>query len=176
MIVRWSAVLVLAACGRLGFDPLATDDAMQSDAIDDDAPGDTNSAQCPTDFMAICGGCYKHFSVDTNWLDAETMCENAAINAHLAVIGDTTEEQCLIAAANSPPRLWMGFTERITDGTFLTVTGQPQLFFRWEPPEPDDTIQDCIEYRAIGWADEPCTDINPFYCEHDGVPADPASY
>lgn len=156
-MMRTALILVTVSCGRIGFDPL--------DPV----------ASCPATYSLICGGCYKFHDLDIEWLDAENICETEG--THLAVFDDATEQACLAAAGN-PNRMWVGATDRIVEGLYLSVTGSPQRFTPFATGQPESSDgQDCLEFRDTGWADENCTtDNNRFFCEHDGLPVDPASF
>lgn len=109
--MRWCVVLVLAACGRIGFD--ATTDAGPM-------------GPCPSGYDLIAGHCYRSVEVgaggERSWLDAEEECEADGPGAHLAVIDDAEEAQRFTEGMVEQDS-WIGISDRITEGTFITVTG-----------------------------------------------------
>ena len=96
----------------------------------------------------------------------------------ISVNGDTvdvghTRSQTYALIAN------YGVTDRITEDTFLTVTGVAPPYLPFTGLQPDDFFgQDCVRWGDGGGIDDiDCSDNQLGYvCECDGVAPDPAAY
>lgn len=161
--MRWCVVLVLAACGRIGFD--ATTDAGPM-------------GPCPSGYDLIAGHCYRSVEVgaggECSWLDAEEECEADGPGAHLAVIDDAEEAQRFTEGMVEQDS-WIGISDRITEGTFITVTGAA-AFTAWDEGEPS-VDGDCVEIQPNGLMYVvDCGVEEDYVCEYDAVPADPTAF
>lgn len=155
-------------------------DAATGDAAADgaplDAPADAGTPDgalvCPPSFtLHASGSCHRGFDTDASWLDAEAQCE--ALGAHLVVVETMAE------ASSLPAPIWIGVSDRVTEGTYRAVTGATITFTYFDNGEPSGGSQDCIHTSGGNnkrWKDGPCDFPFPFVCEYDGVPADPSAY
>ncbi|MDB4957569.1 MAG: hypothetical protein JWO36_5138 [Myxococcales bacterium] len=173
------AAVVLAGCGRIGFDTPQADAPAPSDAPRSDA------------LASVCGPAYSSFAGVTSlyrvmltgqlWLDAEADCESDG--GHLIVIDDSNENnwlvnQLVLAAA---PSAWIGSSDHVMEGTFRWVTGAPMSFANWDVGEPNNSLssEDCVQIYVSGvWNDSRCYANQFVYvCECDQMPrATPATY
>ena len=144
-------------------------DAKQPDAKKPDA-AKPDALSCPTGYTKTSTGCRKTVTAAADWLTAEKDCENDSPGAHLVVVDNATENGAL------PNNVWIGLSERVTAGVFLTVTGMPQGYTAYAPGEPIVGGAQCIEKRSDGWHDDNCYEQKSYVCEHDGVPASPSAY
>lgn len=156
LLVMWRlAVLLIAACGRVGFD-----------AFD---------VACPPAYIEVAEGCYR-FELDDpdelEWLDAEAACE--ADGAHLAVVDGAAELALFTAMLGTVEDAWVGASDRITPDVFITVTRAP-FFVQWGDTEPNGT-GDCVEVERGEMGDSDCAVRNDYICELDGRSADPTTY
>lgn len=166
--MRWWLWVLCAGCGRIGFDPSASE-------IPDvlfDAP-----LVCPASYTTINGGCYRVVSNTgvPDWAAAETACELDGPTAHLAVIDSRAELvvlQDLLRTTVSVDAV-IGFTDRLVEGDYRTVTGAP-VFLEFAVDEPDGNNADCgglsIEVGFEGMEDVVCTDGDDYICEVDRLP------
>ena len=162
---RWLWVLC-AGCGRLGFDPSVS---PSPDAIAADAP-----LVCPSSYTIIDGGCYRVVSNEgaPDWAAAEAACELDGPTAHLAVIDDRAELgalQDLLRTTVSVDAV-IGFTDRLVEGDYRTVTGAP-VFLEFAVDEPDGDNSDCgglsVDVGFVGMEDVACSDGDDYICEVD---------
>lgn len=72
--------------------------------------------------------------------------------------------------------IWIGVTDRITEGMYLRVTGGVQTYLPWGIGEPD--AEDCIYIDGLTaqLVAQGCSSGRRYICECDGAPADPSSY
>lgn len=134
-----------------------------------DAPVKPDTFKCPSGYtLKSAGSCHKHVTNNADWLSAEKSCEQDG--AHLVVVNNSQENSSL------PNNVWIGISERVTAGVYLTVTGIVQPFTAYAPGEPVAGGGQCIEARPDGWHDDGCQEAKDYVCEYDGVPADPAAY
>jgi hypothetical protein len=106
---------------------------------------------------------YKAFFRPLPWDGARAAC--AALGAHLVTIADAAENDFMSAQAHAP--LWMGAHDRVAEGAFAWITGEPFAFTAFAPLEPDDLGDaDCV---AMGpdrlWHDRACATAYGFMCE-----------
>jgi hypothetical protein len=73
----------------------------------------------------------------------------------------------------------IGFTDRLVEGDYRTVTGAP-VFLEFTVDEPDGDTADCgglsVEVGFEGMEDVACTDGDDYICEVDRLPADPSAF
>lgn len=175
-----AAVLASAGCGRIAFhsmpaEPDAAGDAMVPDAI----AGDTNAIDpCAASYAYVYGQSHYRFAVGADrWDSAELACEADGRGSHLVVFNDSPEMNAIEGLAGIV--IWVGLSDRITDGTFLDVMGEIPLFKpQWQNLDPSFQGPGCVQFdpnsRLIH--DAACTTQLPYVCECDGVPAKPSSY
>jgi hypothetical protein len=148
------------------------DDAATPDAPFVDATIVDGMLVCPTGFTSNAfGSCHRSFNNNMEWPQAEAMCES--FGAHLAVIETQAEAMSL------PGPAWVGISDRVTEGTFRSVTGPVIAFTFWASGEPSGGNQSCVHTSGVNdarWRDGPCTFPFGFVCEYDGTPADPTAF
>lgn len=153
-------------------------DAGGVDASRPDAAGGGTDAGhdagrvCPSEYTENAfGTCYRDVTSGERWQAAEEDCESDG--AHLVVVDDAAENAAV------PNGRWIGYSETVTEGTFLWVTGAGASTFAgpWGGGDPD-RLDDayCVERRSDGWHDDNCWEAKAYLCEHDGRPADPSTW
>jgi hypothetical protein len=168
MAMRWRAVLLLAtACeARLGPGGGDTQDAGAADAmaapdVSIDAPIDARS--CAGGDMAASapdGSCFVLVTSPLTYLEAKAACE--AMSAHLAYLKTAALDafaQTFVGARN----VFVGGSDRVTEGTFLWEDGTPFSYTNWGAGEPNNGgptyEEDCVIIagtRDSLWDDRPC--------------------
>ena len=84
------------------------------------------------------GSTYYRLS-NSNWTCAEAAA--VALGGHLVTINDPAENDFVLNTfANAPGsgRVWIGFTDRDSEGTFSWISGQPSGYTNWSPGEPNN--------------------------------------
>jgi hypothetical protein len=182
-------VVCLAGC-RMGFDKLGGDGGGGDDAPGGDggSSGDggtdgggngTDGAMlsCPGNYAMLLGAFnnsrYRVVDESEDWDAAQAAC--LADGHHLAIPDDASELNAMYTALVTE-NIWIGVTDRITEGTYLRVTGGVQTYLPWDIGEPD--MEDCIYIDGLTTqlVAQGCSSGRRYICECDGAPTDPASY
>lgn len=102
-----------------------------------------------------------------SWVNAEADCADDVPGAtHLVVLSNPDEVQI----ARTEPG-WIGLSDRTTEGTFVTVTGETGDQRPWASGQPDNGSgsEDCVRILGTGQLDDDQCGSNRFYaCECDG--------
>jgi len=161
-------------------------DAAMADAPPSDTPVDTTDAM--SDAASVCPGSYVSSGGQTSkyravmaaspWLAAQMDCADDGLGTHLVVINDAAENT-VVDALTGASVAWIGFSDRITEGSFRAVTGSVVNFTSWGAGNPDGgAVQNCMAiYGGNLWGDGDCVYAMPGYvCECDGIPSDPTAF
>jgi hypothetical protein len=162
--------MLLIGCGRIGF---------EAERVD----GPEAPIACPPTYETVGGGCYRivENSSEFDWAVNEAGCEADGPTAHLMVIDDAAEIQVVLdlLAANSIVDVALGFSDRLVEGEYRSVTGGP-AFIEFASNEPNGDLEDCggIDRGGgiVGMEDIDCNNANDYICEVDGDPADPLAF
>jgi len=168
--------------GYCSFPDAACADGRRYDELArDELAGRCVSLTCPASYagqLQGSGSRYRVVDQPAPWLDAQRDCADDGAGTHLAVVGSELERSGLRTLFQDD--LWIGFSDRVAEGSFRWVTGASSAFTGWASGQPDgqDASQDCVEQKHMmqSWHDQPCTDLLAYVCECDGVAADPATY
>jgi hypothetical protein len=102
-------------------------------------------------------------------MTAEANCEREG--AHLIVIDDASEDDLI--ATMSSGNVWIGLTDTVHEGQFVSPTGAAPTYTNWGIAEPDDGggQEDAVEWRPADarWNDSLAWVSNAYLCEFDGV-------
>jgi hypothetical protein len=163
------ASLLVAGCGRYGFEHRVGGDSGTDDANRD----------APSDILGVCGPGYASWAPLTSryriaaaldWSVAEADCETDG--GHLVVVNDLaehTEVRARIATGN----IWIGMTDRITESQYLQVTGGLPDYTAWSGAPPSNTGEDCVEILTnSNYEDTSCIQVASafgYVCECDGT-------
>jgi len=151
--------------------PDARIDASPPDAMPD-------AASCPSGYApaAVGTSMYRTVAGFSSWTSAEADCEDDGPGTHLVVIDDAAENAAVDDMLFG--NLWLGLSDRVTEGSFLAVTGGAAPFLAWAAFQPDDFLgQDCVSMNENArYSDVDCGSLRGYVCECDGVAPDPASY
>ncbi len=158
--------IVLAACGRLGFELELTIDTPAARRCDDSF---TQVANAPLRYG------FKPSPV--KWIEAVTTCREFGPGHSLALPTSDDERLALSAEARATvvERWWSGGTDRATEGTWLDPDGAPITYQPWALGEPNDTggQEDCLDLladpvegtaRTDRFDDRSCDATLPFIC------------
>jgi hypothetical protein len=174
-----AVLLLVAGCGRLGFDALAGADAgagVDAGAVVD-APRTTTSSVCAAPYQALGGGCYRVATTPASWPVAEAACQ--ADGAHLATIDDLAEQFTLqaLSSAAGVSEIWIGYTDRVTEGTFRWVSPggldpSTDLCYFGPGGSNNTAANDCVVQESISvcgdWFVRDCALARLYVCERDG--------
>ncbi|MFN0250604.1 MAG: C-type lectin domain-containing protein [Kofleriaceae bacterium] len=186
-------IVCLAGC-RLGFDQLGGGDGGGDDAPggdgggadgggggdgggDTDGGADGAMVTCPGNYTMLVGAPttsrYRTVNNSEGWDAAQAAC--LSDGHHLAIPDDENELTALYTALVTQ-NIWIGVTDRITEGTYLRVIGGVQSYLPWSPGEPDP--EDCIFIDGLSalLVAQDCGSGRRYICECDGALTDPASY
>jgi hypothetical protein len=114
---------------------------------------------------------YRRVVTGLPWLNAEADCADDVPGAtHLVVISDTVENDLIKTELG-----WVGLSDRVTEGTFVTVNGELNDFRVWAPGRPDGgNNENCVSMKTTaGLDDNDCPTAQAYTCECDGRAAVP---
>lgn len=106
---------------------------------------------------------YISEAFNLSWTEANNLCNQTG--GHMVTIGNQQENDLVLAiqaSEVSKPHVWIGFTDQVTEGNFVWVTGEPITYTNWFPGEPNDQLGE--DYTIIhstnhgnpgSWADQP---------------------
>jgi hypothetical protein len=188
-----ASLLVCAGC-RFGFEgrtgqldaaPSVGDSTTDSQR---DGSSDALPALCPAAYANFAGHKYLHNTTNTDWPTAQAMCladqvANSSLYTHLAVVGDAAELG-VIQNFTTTGNVWIGFSDRALEGTFVWVTAEatagypPATGAPWASTEPTGGAgEDCAFESPTGTlSDALCTATYDFVCECDTSQDDPSRY
>ena len=111
------------------------------------------------------GACLFRLPGESTQPDAAALC--TARGAALPLPRDTAETRAVARLGGA----WIGLTDALHEGTFLSPEGTASAFAAWVRGEPDDGAgagEDCVTIaraRDGAWADVPCDGKRPVVCE-----------
>uniref|UniRef100_UPI0037E8426B CD209 antigen-like protein C n=1 Tax=Semicossyphus pulcher TaxID=241346 RepID=UPI0037E8426B len=109
---------------------------------------------------------YYISSVEKSWQESRDDCRNRG--ADLVIINSKEEQEF---TRGLKKRLWIGLTDRETEGTWRWVDGTPLTKSYWASLEPNgaSSDEDCAEIKMYNeetsWNDAPCDDRSFWICE-----------
>lgn len=99
----------------------------------------------PLDVVGFdCALYYYNPNATSNWFTARD--QAAAVGATLVTINSQAENDAIWqagVAAGLTGGLWIGYTDRITEGVWLWEDGSTSTFTNWNPGEPNNTTDVC---------------------------------
>jgi len=164
-----------------------------------DAAVDSDLGGCPVEYNLPIDGYasrYRYVATGTSWDGAEALCaaDTEGIT-HLVVLEDDDERLAIVGAlakVGSTSSVWIGLSDRVSEGNYLWVTdepvGMPPLENPpWPPGQPDNSgtgggQQDCVRIQgATGTAptlfdDGECSSIFDYVCECDRYAPDSLNF
>ena len=166
-------VLPLVIAGGCHF---ATPEPVKDGPRAIDAASDAPGFGCPSSYVALTGQThrYRFMAVASDWTTQKAACTFDAPQSYLAIPDSAAELQALDDYIANPTEYWVGISDSMFDGAYLTVKNQPQMFLPWamgEPaPEPPPT--DCVKVLTQGglFATEVCATSLAAVCECEPAP------
>jgi hypothetical protein len=150
---------------------------VDADPSGDGAPS-ADSASCTNySTWGALTGRYRVGPPEPEWSLAEAACE--ADGGHLIVIDSDAENG--EARARTTGEFWIGMSDRITEGTYLTVLGTSPAFAGWPAAPPSNTGEDCVSVLVnADWEDRMCSNAaaqaKAYVCECDGLAVTPTAF
>ena len=99
------------------------------------ALGMGSAAQAAT-FTNPANGNQYFLTTSTTWTDAQA--QAIAAGGNLVTINDAAEQNWLSNVFGTTELFWIGLTDRVTEGVFQWVSGQPVTYTNWAPREPNN--------------------------------------
>ncbi len=87
------------------------------------------------------GNCHDYYFLQPGtWIEAQLKAQ--ALGGHLATINDAAENEWIRSTfanyGGQPQAVWIGLTDRTTEGTFAWVDGSPVGYTNWNGGEPNN--------------------------------------
>ncbi len=123
-------------------------------------------AVCPPGYLQIpgTGSFYRVVNTPASQAAAVADCADDSARAYLAIPDNPIENNAIDSLANNDS--WLGITDAVMEGTWVTVLGAPQTFFRWATGQPDGgTNENCAFIEDAVWQDVACMAGKPYVCE-----------
>jgi hypothetical protein len=107
-----------------------------------------DQGRCSEAFTPVLGApghFYFLFTVTDTFENQEGACGAQGPSTYIS-IPDTASELAALLDLGGEPTLWMGITDRVTEGTFITLRGALPTILPWATGQPDDSPpgQDCV--------------------------------
>lgn len=172
-------------------------DAVGGDAVGGDAAGLDAAVGCPPSYGSVSGQTSEYRTVTASarpWLQAASLCvtdelSGSVSRTHLLVLDDDAERSAL-ASLNPGLVVWIGASDRRTEGTFQWNTLEPIVGYPppsngpWGSGQPDDggdgsggVMEDCVLMLAnADFVDADCGIAAAYVCECDLFPDAPTQY
>jgi cysteine-rich repeat protein len=115
---------------------------------------------------ALTGRCFFIPSIQHTWVDAVSACEG--YGGKLARIFDQNDHNATADIIRMED-IFISANDKLLEGSFTWVTGEPVSFAAWGPGQPDDFMgEDCAVLDPLDiWNDVPCTATKSFLCDRD---------
>jgi len=82
---------------------------------------------------------YLSNSINLSWWEGNTLCNQAG--GHMVTIS-SQEENDLVFNSMGSGHVWIGFTDQVSEGNFVWVTGEAVNYTNWFPGEPSSVGPD----------------------------------
>jgi hypothetical protein len=159
-IVIAAAAITVTGCRQI----FGLDDTRVDTGVIDGTPGTTDARpptdggpadaafQCPADFIPFGEHSYRPPDERRSWLAAFNECADLAPpHTYLAIPDDEEENSLLVALTNEA---WLGVLSADDEPgpqQWITVLGEPQLYFAWGSGEPEVTNGACVQLQNGQW-------------------------
>jgi Ca2+-binding RTX toxin-like protein len=115
----------------------------------------------------------KYYLLGTAASWSQAQAQAAGLGGNLVTINDAAENQFLVGAFGGTERLWIGYTDSASEGTFRWANGESTSYTNWIFAQPDDFggAEDCAEFNFFGpglWNDIPEPSFRRGIIEIDG--------
>lgn len=137
--------------------------------LPDAPPPDAQPSGCPIGYLDIPGAPghrYRVLNVPEPWAVQRDICAAASSTTYLAIPDSAAELSALGAFAAMTP-YWLGLTDAVSEGDFVTTKGEPATFLPWAPGQPSNNMNsDCVTAISTTQIDDrPCAEAHRAICE-----------
>jgi hypothetical protein len=119
-----------------------------------------NTANTSESYAEYNGHKYLLTSTAKTWEQAQQ--EAQQYGGNLVTINDATEEQWLQSTFGTSESFWIGLTDKVSEGNFVWINGEPVTYTNWYPNEPNDSLgnEDYTHMNVAGkWNDHNSTAV-----------------
>jgi hypothetical protein len=110
------------------------------------------------------GSSYRVSTTPQKQAAAVADCADDGPRTHLTIPDNQAENVEIDSLATNDS--WLGINDAAADGTWTTVLGTAQGFFRWAPGQPDGgTLESCAFVADAVWQDADCVLPKYYVCE-----------
>jgi hypothetical protein len=135
------------------------------------SPPDAPLTDCGLLYVAVAGAdpghTYRARPSGAPWGMAQNSC--VADGAYLVIIDDAEEELAIRAFVPddpSSPFFWVGVTDAMAEGTYVTSLGAAATYLPWAPGQPTGAAEDCVLLADLGgFSDWNCDGPQSYACE-----------
>ncbi|XP_075775054.1 C-type lectin BfL-2-like isoform X2 [Pelodiscus sinensis] len=137
--------------------------------------GINTTAHCHRGWFHYRDHCFKFFSEQLTWLDAETQCQYDRTRAHLASILNDAERGAVanyLGTLTSTDHVWIGLHNPSKGKTWVWSDGSLFRYKAWNIGEPNNALGNefCVQLLAHtgykNWNDAPCEWKHPYLCKY----------
>jgi len=143
--------------------------SLSNFCVSPDDGGFEGNANCSPAFQTLpgtSGHLYQVFATPSDFMAQRGTCSVQGPASYLAIPDDASELQAIVTAS-AAPLIWVGLTDEVVEGQFLTVRGELPLFLPFGAGQPDDAPpgEDCIAAMSGQIEDRQCIEQLPAVCE-----------
>lgn len=123
------------------------------------------SAAGLTEMVTCVGECSMYFLNPQSMSGGQAQALAQTLGANLVSIQSQAENDCIMSSLNSMGQagvIWIGFSDEVTEGSFVWYDQSPIVYTNWAPGEPNQSgNEDCTQIYANGqWNDLSCASSN----------------
>lgn len=129
---------------------------------------------CPEEWFGLDDYCYFYVSLPATWTDADATCTTLLPGSRLATVPDINTWLILTKVFSfRDATVWLGASDRDSEGDWVTVDGTVELTLPWGSRQPDNYGggEDCLEVLTSGdiLNDVNCNAERPFLCRYSYI-------
>ena len=118
-----------------------------------------------TEMVTCVGECSMYFLNPQSMSGSQAQAFAQTLGANLVSVQSQAENDCIMNSLNSMGQsgvIWIGFSDEVTEGTFVWYDQSPVVYTNWAPGEPNQNgDEDCVQIYTSGlWNDLSCSSAN----------------
>lgn len=118
-----------------------------------------------TEMVTCVGECSMYFLNPQSMSGSQAQTLAQTLGANLVSIQSQAENDCIMQSLNAMGQsgvIWIGFSDEVTEGSFVWYDQSTIVYTNWAPGEPNQSgDEDCTQIYADGtWNDLPCGSAN----------------